>query len=394
MRSSDYAATFASVVVLTGVQGIAPAIPEIRDAFGLDDSGASLLTVGYLMAAAVLAAPIAALGDRLGERRVLVTSLLVFGGAGVVVSVATQFALLIAARTVQGAAFGVVMAVTVGLTGMGLGTVSLARAQSVRVIALAAAEVVLPVAAGALLAFASWRFATAMQLIALPAALLCALAIPGRATRSDDHDTKRGLGPALCALRTPFGSAVQVPGFSRFLLKFAVLTYWPLLAADSYGMSPWAIGAVLSVTAVASIVAAWIAPMLIGRRHTAFVTLIGLSLAAVPLVLMGAAPTTVLLTLLVIVSGLGDGLLGVANNVSASMAAPERGRSAFFGLTGSIRNLGKFSALAIIGAATAVAPLGAALALVGVLGLASTGVIPVMARGESQPPPKPNDAAD
>jgi len=388
VRSSDNAATLASVVVLTGVQGIAPALPEIRDAFGLDDSGTSLLTVGYLMAAALLAAPVAALADKLGERRVLVTALLVFGGAGAVVSFSTGFAVLVAARTVQGAAFGVVMAVTVGLTGKGRDTVSLARAQSVRVIALALAEVVLPLAAGALLAIASWRFATAMQLIALPVAVLCALAVPGRAKMPDGEDTaQRGLRPAVAALRTPFGFAVQVPGFSRFLLKFALLTYWPLLAADVYGMSAWTIGVVLSVTAVASIVAAGLAPMMIGRRHTAFVTLIGLLLAAIPLVLMPAAPSTILLCALVVTCGLGDGLLGVANNVSASMAAPQSGRSAFFGITGSIRNLGKFSALAVIGGVTAVAPLGAALALVGVLGLASTGIVPIMIRGQEPMPP-------
>ncbi|KWX68746.1 MFS transporter [Mycobacterium sp. NAZ190054] len=394
MRRSDNAATLASVVVLTGVQGIAPALPEIRDSLGLSDSGTSLLTVGYLMAAALLAAPVSALADRLGERRVLVTSLLVFGGAGAVVSVSTELVVLVAARTLQGAAFGVVMAVTIGLTGKGLDTVSLARAQSVRVIALAVAEVVLPVAAGALLAIASWRFTTAMQLIALPVAVLCAVAVPGRTgSGDDDATTRRGLRPALSAIRTPFGSAVQIPGFSRFLVKFALLTYWPLLAADSYGMSAWAIGVVLSVTAVASIVAAAVAPALIGRRHTAFVTLLGLLFAAIPLVFMPAAPNTVVLCALVIVSGLGDGLLGVANNVSASMAAPDSGRSAFFGLTGSIRNLGKFAGLAVIGAATAVAPLGGALALVGVLGLMSTGAVPVMARGQGEPPHEPGGPA-
>lgn len=381
MRRADNAATLASVVVLTGVQGIAPALPEIRDAFGLNDSGASLLTVGYLMAAALLAAPVAALADRLGERRVLVTALLVFGGAGAMVTVSTEFGVLIAARTAQGAAFGVVMAVTVGLTGKGLDTVSMARAQSIRVIALALGEVILPVAAGALLEVASWRFATAMQLIALPVAVVCVWAIPGRAA---GRVGKTGLRPAFSALRTPFGSAVQVPGFSRFLLKFAILTYWPLLAADAYGMSAWSIGVALSGTAMASIAAAAVAPVLIGRRHTAFVTLIGLLLAAIPLLLLPIAPNVAFLCALVIISGLGDGLLGVANNVSASIAAPDAGRSAFFGLTGSIRNLGKFSALAVIGGVTVFAPLGLALGLVGLLGLASTGAVPIMARGPAE----------
>ncbi|CAA0128098.1 sugar efflux transporter [Mycolicibacterium vanbaalenii] len=390
MRRADTAATLASVVVLTGVQGIAPALPQIRDQFGLDDAETSLLTLGYLIAAACVAAPIAALADRLGERRVLVTSLVVFGLSGAVVAVTADFAVLVIVRTVQGAAFGVVLALTVGLTGKGLDTALLARAQSVRVMAMALAEVVLPIAAGALLGVASWRLAAALQLAAIPVAVVCAVALPGRPPRTAGASAgEHGLRPAVAALRTPFGAAVQVPGYARFLIKFTLLTYVPLLAADAFGMSPWSIGVVLSVTAVASILAAWLAAAALARHSTARVTLIGLLLAAMPFVVLPAAPAAGYLAVLVVITGLGDGILGVANNVSASMAAPDVGRSAFFGLTGSIRNLGKFSALAVVGGTTLVAPLGGALVLVGVLGVASTAAVPAIARGQSRPPPEP-----
>lgn len=382
MRRSDAASTLASVVVLTGVQGVAPALPEMRDAFGLDDAGASVLTFGYLLASAVIAAPVAALADRLGERRILVASLLVFGVAGGAVMGAPNIWVLIAARTVQGAAFGVVLAVTIGLTGKGLGTVALARAQSTRVIAMAVAEVVLPLAAGGILEVANWRVVGALQLAAIPAALICAVLLTGDDDVPSKDDAQRGLRPALSALHTPFGAAVQVPGFIRFLLKFAVLTYWPLLAADDYAMSPWAIGAVLSATAVASIVAAWATPILIGQWGTAWPTLSGLLCAAVPLMVFPAVPSAMVLAVLVVITGLGDGLIGVANNVSASLAAPDAGRSAFFGLTGSVRNLGKVAALAVIGGVAVAAPLSVAFAVAGTVGLVSTAVLPTIARGE------------
>ncbi|CAN5686666.1 MFS transporter [soil metagenome] len=386
MRSTDRAATLASVVVLTGVQGIAPALPEIRDVFGLNDSGASLLTLGYLLAA-FGAGPLAALADRLGERLVLVASLVVFGLAGGVVTVAPDFTVLIAARTVQGAAFGVVMAITIGLMGKGLDLVPLARAHGVRVIAMAMAEVVLPLAVGALLEVASWRAAAALQMAALPVAIYCAWVLPHPGPDEPRvAERERGMRPALSALATPFGVAVQVPGFARFLLKFAMLTYWPLLAADAYGMSAWSIGLALSASAVASILAAWAAPSLIGRYNTAQASLVGLLLAAVPFVLLPVATSSTHFVLLILITGAGEGVLGVANNVSASEAAPEVGRSAFFGLTGTIRNLGRFSGLAILGGLTLMAPLAGALALVGVLGIVSAAAVPVMARG--LPPPE------
>lgn len=384
-RKSDIAATLASVVVLTGVQGVAPALPEMRDAFGLDDAGVSLLTVGYLIAAAFIAAPVAALADRLGERRVLVSALVVFGLCGAVVTTAPNLVVLVCARTVQGATFGVVLAVTIGLTGKGLETLALARAQSTRVMAMSAAEVVLPVAAGALLGVSNWRFAVAMQLLAIPVAVICFFVLPGRAAQTASATKeKQGIGPAVAALRTPFGAAVQVPGFCRFLVKFTVLTYWPLLAVDAYGMSAWSVGLVLSVAAAVGIVAAWGTPVLIQKSSISAVTLVGMLVIAVPVAVLAAAPTTTVLVALVIVTGFGDGLLGVVNNVSASVAAPSNGRSAFFGLTGAIRNVGKFSALAVTGSAALVAPLGAAIAVVGVLALAASAVVPVIARGQPE----------
>jgi hypothetical protein len=62
------------------------------------------------------------------------------------------------------------------------------------------------------------------------------------------------------------------------------------------------------------------------------------------------------------------------------------GRSAFFGLTGTIRNLGRFSGLAILGGLTLMTPLAGALALVGMLGIVSTAAVPVMARGLPRTP--------
>ncbi len=386
MRAADRAATLASVVVLTGVQGMSPALPQIQAAFGLDDARVSLLTVGYLLCAAFVAAPLAALADRFGERAVLVSALLVFGLAGGATALSSNFAMLVAARAVQGAAFGVVLAVTVAVTGRGADRDGLARAQSTRVVAMSSAEVVLPVAVGAVLLISDWRAASAAQLVAVGVAIVCAVAMPaGSAARARPVTARHGLTSALAALRTPFGAAVQAPGFARFLFKYAVLTYVPILAADQFAMSPLAIGTALGASALMSVLAAAVTPAVLRCTSIARATLAGLLLDGLTLGMLPIAPASGWLIALLIVAGAGDGVLGVLNNVSASLAAPADGRSAYFGLTGSIRNLGKFSAPAVVGGVALLAPVGAGLAVAAALGLAATGSVPVIARGDRRP---------
>ena len=62
-----------------GVALISPALPTIRDAFGLTDARASLLISMYFVTGIFLSPFLGMLVDRVGGRRVLVPSLVVFG---------------------------------------------------------------------------------------------------------------------------------------------------------------------------------------------------------------------------------------------------------------------------------------------------------------------------
>ena len=79
----ELAAASAGAVVLTGVQGIVPALPDLQRDLQLSDTGVSIMMLGYLLAAMISAFPAGVLADRFGNRAVMVTSLLVFAAAGV-----------------------------------------------------------------------------------------------------------------------------------------------------------------------------------------------------------------------------------------------------------------------------------------------------------------------
>ncbi|MFK4730390.1 MFS transporter [Agromyces mediolanus] len=395
MRRLEIAVTAAATVSLTGVQGVAPALPALQADLGITAAEISFVTIAYVLAAALVAFPVSAFGDRYGERPVIAGALLVFAACGPAVFLVDALPALVAVRFVQGAAFGVVLSLSIAAVSHSVDSVELARAQRTRLVAMAAGEVVFPLVSGTVLLFASWQWVFALQAVALPVAVLCWWALPAArpapppvAGPAEADRTPRGgfVGAALGALGTPFGAAVQVPGFVRFFVKFTILSYVPLLAADAFGLSPLEIAVMIGASAFVAASVAVFVPALLRRWSVGALTFAALVLAALPIALVpvtgvAGALGGALLVALVVVSGLGDGMLGVLNNVSASLAAPPAARSAFLGATGSIRNLGKLVAPALLGALTVAVPLGGAIAVVGVLGLAGAGSVPAISRG-------------
>jgi predicted MFS family arabinose efflux permease len=341
-------ACLGAAVVTSGVQGVAPVIPAIQGDFGLSAAEVALITSVYLFPSMLSALPAGALADRIGVRPVFAAALALFGLGGIVLLLQQSWWLLLAVRAVQGAAFGVVMALSVSIIGgvVASGT-SAAKAQGRRIVYMSAAEAVFPMTAGLLLALA-WHAAFLLQVVALPLAVLSWLVLP-----SVRPGRKAGAKAAVReVLATPAFAGVQVLAALRFIFKFAVLTYYPLLAVNEIGLSGAAVGFALGAASVLTAVMAWLTEKLARRWSPS--QLIGACLLAVvvSMVGMGLAQGAVTIVLALLVFGVQDGVFGVAHNVLVTEVAPADLRSTYVGVTGTVRNVGKFAAPMVFGAAT------------------------------------------
>jgi MFS family permease len=79
-------------------------IPELRDAFDVSSSAASLSLTAYLVPFAALQLVSGTLGERLGRTRATGVAFLVYAAASLAAALATGFAAFLVARAVQGAA--------------------------------------------------------------------------------------------------------------------------------------------------------------------------------------------------------------------------------------------------------------------------------------------------
>lgn len=351
-----------AAVATTGIQGITPAIPAIQEQFALSTAQVGLITSGYLLPSIFSAFLAGMLADRIGLRPVFAASLLVFGLPVPVLFLWQSFEALMAVRFVQGAAFGAVMALSVSIIGGVAPTgAAAARGQSRRIITMTVAEAVFPIAGGLLLVL-GWLAPFAVQIVAIPAAVAAWVLLPPLRRASG--------GTAKARTRDVFGApsivGVQVLGALRFIFKFSVLTYYPLVAADA-GLSGIAIGFVMGASGLIAAVTAAFTERLARRWSSAKQIGGSLGVAALSVAVMAVAVDPVLAVVAIVLFGLQDGVYGVAHNVLVTELSPPGARSTYVGVTGTVRNVGKFIAPLSFGAVTLVLTVSQAfLVLVGV----------------------------
>jgi ACDE family multidrug resistance protein len=363
-------ACLGAAVVTSGMQGISPAIPAIQDEFSLSAAQISLVTSVYLFPGLFSALAAGALADRIGIRPIFSGGLLIFGAGGVFLLFEHSLWVLLAIRFLQGAVFGAVLPMSVSIIGgiMPSGPLA-ARAQGRRIIAMSIGEAAFPVLAGLLLMVA-WFAPFALQVLALPIGVLCWLFLPSARP-------KRVLGAKAsihAIVVAPAFLGVQLLGGLRFIFKFAVLTFFPILAVRELGMTTVAVGLALGASAVLTVVMAWFTERLAHRWTSA--QLIGACMVAIVVSLLGIAlgNQASLVVVALLLFGAADGIYGVAHNVLVTEMAPADVRASYVGVTGTVRNVGKFVAPLAFGAATLAFTISQSFLLLACVGVASLAI--------------------
>ena len=108
-------ASLASFIVILDVMVVATALTAIRRHLGASLADLEWTVSAYTLSFAVLLMTAAALGDRLGRRRVFAAGLVMFAVSSAGCALAPDAAALIAARAVQGAGAATIMPMALAL---------------------------------------------------------------------------------------------------------------------------------------------------------------------------------------------------------------------------------------------------------------------------------------
>lgn len=244
-RSGEHARPSAWVPLLS------PVLPVIRDAFVITDARTSLLITVYFPPGIVLSPVIGMLADRFGRRPVIVPSLFVFGLAGGVAALVSDFTVILALRLIQGTAAAGVFILTVTFISDVFEGVQRNAVLGLNAAILFAGAAVYPFVGGALAAI-DWHVPFLVYLIAIPAGVFAIRALEERpAIRPRTGPSY--LRGAVDALPGREAGALYGATFLLEAIAFGtILTALPFVLDDEFGVAPVVIGIVLTVQTVAS----------------------------------------------------------------------------------------------------------------------------------------------
>ena len=355
--------------MLMGIQLILPALPIMQRDLGLSDSEIALVTSLYLLPSIFFAFLGGLLADKLGRRRVFAISMGIFGIAGLALSVANTFQIVLAIRLVQGAAYAAIAPLAITLIGDLLSGVEQVAAQGRRIVAMAIGDTALPLIGGVLVTI-SWHTPFILQGATIVMAVLAWYWLP-RGTKTE-YTLPTHMKELLNALKSPVGLSLESAGFLRMFFKFGYMTYLPILLVTNRGMSATVAGIALAAAALFGVVVAAFAGTLVAWIPPS--RLMGLSLLLIGGAMLATAafstsPLPAILASLVF--GAGDGAFGVMQNSIVTNVQSASLRATFVSAIGSVRNLGKFLAPLALGLSTLVISLPTSFTILGILAIIS-----------------------
>jgi ACDE family multidrug resistance protein len=317
------------VVYAIGVTGVlanavvAPALPDIARALEVDEAGIGLVVAAASLPGVVVAPLIGVAADRFGRRTVVLPCLMVFGVGGMAAMLAPSFAVLLAARLLQG--FGAAGLVNLSVVIIGdrhesptARAAAIGRNGAVLTVGLA----VLPALGGVLVSLWGWRAAFAPYAAAFVVALAAAAVLPPGpppGARSLAEQVK-GAGRYLLDRRV---AAMTATGLCGFVLVFGVvLTVLPIDLDQRFGAGPALRGLVVGLPAAAAVGVSLAMGRLSGRWPTWDLVFAGFAIFAVTFLAVALAPTVVVVAMAVAAYGLGEALVIVTLQAYAAGLAP------------------------------------------------------------------------
>jgi DHA2 family multidrug resistance protein-like MFS transporter len=388
------------------------ALPGIVRDLQSTPSHAVWVVNAYQLATLALLLPLAALGDRLGYRRVYLAGATVFTLASAACMLAQSVPMLAAARALQGAGAAGLMAVNAALVRLTYPSRSLGRGIALNSVVVAAGSVAGPTVAAAVLSVASWPWLFGINLpLGIVLLVLGSRALPhntapaaaGRLSlvdvalngcvftllflgadllgaRAGPSQPLSNVAAGVAALAAALGLGViyirrqrgqaspllpvdllRIPVFAlsmctsvtAFTAQTLAYVALPFLMLEAWQLGPLHAGLLLTCWPLGTIVAAPVAGRLIGRYPGGLLGGIGLGVMAAGLALLALAPShpaALDVAWRLALCGLGFGLFQSPNNHTIITSAPVNRSGAASGMLGTARLTGQSTGAVLLAA--------------------------------------------
>ncbi len=333
---------------MLGTSTITPAFPLIMKAFHIDSQQAGLLITVNTLPGIFLSPVAGILADRVGRKRVLIPSLILFAIAGMACVTTQSFLMLMVFRFLQGCAAAPLGALN--NTVIGELYTGRRRMEAMGYNASVQSSLMLgyPILGGAV-ALAGWHWPFLLAVVGFPAAWLVAFRLKNPEPK---HALPMGeyIGSALRGIANRRMAALFLCNLVTVSVSFGVLiVYLTYLISVRFGGSPLEIGLIVGFSPVISTIMSTQAGRI--RRMLSFRQMIvgGLILSGVGVSLNVSMPSLWFLLFPAFIRGLAQGVLNPSVNTLVAEFAPHDSRAAVMALNSTMFRIGQTIAPPIFG---------------------------------------------
>ena len=361
------------LMMMMQVSIIVPAFPKMVEALGATEQSIGLLLTLLTLPSFLLGPLAGIMADRLGRKKVLVTSLLVSGIFGGSCAFAPDFNTLLILRVLQGIGSAPLFGVSGAIIGDLFSGQKRASAMGISTTIMYVGYIFYPLIGGALANFA-WNYPFLPFFIAIPLGLITLVFLDCPEPRSQ-RSLKIYLRDALHYLKSLkvlwlFSTTV----ITYILLYGAYLTYFSLLLGDRHA-SPLTIGLLISVLGVITAISSSQVGRLSKRFSVVSLIIGSFVVYAVAMAIIPAVPNLWLFLLPTILFGVAHGLNLPSQRIIAASVAPLEYRAGFMSIQGTMIYLGMTIGPPIMGLAFALTSLNVIFLIAAPIAL----IVPIMA---------------
>lgn len=337
-----------TLMAIMGVSSIIPALPTMIRALEISPSSVGFIFTIFTLPG-VLFAPLAGIfADRMGRKKILVPSLILFGLAGPACFFATDYESLLILRFIQGigaAAIGVINLTIIGDLFSGKERI---KAMGLNAGVLSMGTAIFP-AIGGIMAQLSWQTPFLLSITALPLAWVVAFRLDNPEP-SSGGDFIKYMKKAVSGMKNKEVLSLFAISLLTFIILYGpIVTYLPILLNSRFQTSPLVIGMVISSASFITALAASQMGRLAHFMSQPLMISISAIAYSIAMIMLPTAQSAIWCILPVCVFGLGQGL-NLPNSMSMLTAiAPMEQRAIFMAINGMLLRVGQTIAPILMG---------------------------------------------
>jgi MFS transporter, ACDE family, multidrug resistance protein len=348
LRNSNLQMIYSSsFLMVMGTSIIYPILPVIHDSLHVSKAQIGLVLSAFSFPAIFMTPLAGVFADLRGRKSILVAGLLIYGAAGLCISLVKDFTWLLVLRGIQGVGYSGVMPLVVVLIGDSFTKDMETAAQGMKIFNDRIAELCLPPLSAAL-ALIAWQIPFLLYALAIPVGLCTLRWLPEPAMARHIRTAPYLRDVLVLAARHRCALIFSMSSL-RFFLEYAFFTYLPIFALYALGMTVTKGSFLFTMYAAAAMLTASQMKYFIGRWERINLVILSFFVQALSLLAIPAARGFWTLAGILFFFGLANGVISPIQKSLLTQSAPGELRGGLVSVDRVLQTIAKTVAPPIAG---------------------------------------------